>query len=485
MISHKYTITRSKTSATSLFFLSCFVFTTVTTYAADPKAASKADPKAVSKSVDIGKPFLRLDDKRFYLKDLIGLNDKELSQTITKKLLQFNDAQLEQALNEYGVMGADGKSRAQQEEIYSSRIRALILANITRRLVAAEIYNNIVKVHKINPEEYFDLSEALKYEKQFVGLMDFLYSKKLEDDAGENTLYHSAIENFGYKLPYEDWQVERGLLNPDNLAGRLSLVFDKANIETVMKARMAHFLLKEALETGIYYEMAKSLHQFDIATLYRVEVTNFAGGLTAIENLSQAVVDKEGDLLLGGYSTFGKILAKYPGQAKINYRAVFGAEVRKEFGIPAIGHVYTPKPKTYWFFAWKNNDVNEDPQAASVFQKVYATQLAAEDYMPKVEWENEESVPREVLLNSIENGSFGPEIPIPVLAKMEYPAKEFSEIPQLRINSDSFIAKYTAAKINDDAVGMQAALQLFRDENKNVQTNAGKNLVNQVTDITQ
>ena len=423
-----------------------------------------------------------IDGKQYRLKELTGFSQQELRAQFDAEVAKMTDETLKNALRNRGPafpVRATMTREALEKELWKYAISNL-LDTLVGDLVLASICDRIVKQHEIKLDEYFDLAALRDGMQRQFAYLDFIHARQHEPPGKEDEWHAEAIKKFRFKMTREYWTAtgEEFRRRPAFLKWPLEAMRRAAdNDDYLLKAMLAHYLLREACETGIYHEKARQVFHAKSPPPQLLEITGFYGSRQSLEQVVAHLVDAKGELKHSAATTLIRWLRDLaPGaSAQLTMAMENGTP---SMDVPVPGTLYEVVPGTFRIYgrlpgAPQAGAAPEQDKGLALFYKVYAYKIAASQFLPDVEPRISEWKPDVVRLSdsiSSPGTSRMPEVAFDPFIKKPYPETVFADFERHRSTLQELAVSAARLSIGQDQKGALALVESIAGKSQAVQT---------------
>ena len=415
-------------------------------------------------------------------RQLFGVSAKDLRSQFDNQVKAYTDEVLLAQLNGMGYFRRHpemksklGARAALEGAVFDSAYQGM-LDFACRRLLLAQVTDEVLRRHRAQLAEYFNLDVLGAALGKQIGLLEFLYDHKADPPSQNEALYAEANEKFGLAAPKENWATLRDIIRPRPDWMRWSVVALRRSEDVdryALRALLAHYLLQASCEEGgVYYERAKADMQFDNSEVYRVRVSGYAGNSQILQAYLNTVVDKDGDVALQGVRRLQTWLTSAGTATRMDVDRAIGSSVTAGNQSPTIGVLSRLSPNAFEILGWASKRERDGAtamqrKALAVFWQVRAYKMAVADFLPEVRsavggWEpNIESLGEVVSVDG--RALIMPEVQVGDFIKRPYPSQPFAEFEHQRAAIQELAVRAAlAAQTHDSKAGDELQAELGR-----------------------
>jgi hypothetical protein len=316
-------------------------------------------------SDDANKPLFRVAGRYYSMKDLFGITEGELKVLYLGILKDVEEDELKRRAGSRVPAGDAVATRADYESLLYESYRSGLIISVARLIVLASITDKIMTDHGESLDDYVDvamLRAALNREAEF---LRFLRQHADKDDQ-DMRLYKEAVDRYQCTWTVERWQNQRRHISrvPIHQADGL----ERAAVlgDYIVKGLVAHHLLKDATEKGIFYRRGAEVVDFDRSVLTRITVGPYLGDTAMLQRYLEALVDDKGNIVRGRAILLSNMSRTLGADIAVMIEDMFGRQQQEDGGaIPEMGKVYESAPSTYCVYGWKDRVVSGSQNSAA------------------------------------------------------------------------------------------------------------------------
>ncbi|MGH9954457.1 MAG: hypothetical protein ACRD39_02200 [Nitrososphaeraceae archaeon] len=347
------------------------------------------------------------------------------------------------------------------KEFLDSACRTLLLATMT---------DHIAQSQDIDLKIYFAEDKLRATVARRIELLRAMYAHRLDPDHDDLKVAANISRRFGITLETEEWTAHKHLLKSQlaciadiqlHLIAR-GLKSDLNDCST--KAIMAHYLLKDVCENGIYYNRGMEHMRNMFSTFHVIDVVGYLGEPKAIESVLGVATEQAKARQV--VEALRNVIRATRSRALVEVRVVPGAELLKESPLVRIRQCYQAESG-----AWRIILPYQQPTTAPNQQGPrdgaatrFAYDFAVADYAPSVKSGLDGWSPNVSTLAAIVSmpgvATFLPEFPNETFVNRTYSAASFQDAIQMREKIDTVMAKTASVRLGSD----NKTVAVLRDE---------------------
>jgi hypothetical protein len=418
-------------------------------------------------------PLFRIGDRTYDFISSLGVSKKELRTLFDAEVRKVSEDEIKGWLTDGGrteLPRPIRNGRTELEQLLWEFALNTTADHAFRVLVLASITDRIVATHRIDLADYFRMEDIRSAMKRQVALGEFFYATKDAPAEQNERLYEQARRKYrtSASLTFKEFADVRRRTKASPFFDRWYLESAKAVESQWAKAFVAHYLVKEACEKGVYWRNAREYVEFMHSAVCIVDLENYRGDDAALRRALSKISTKDGTVIRGGLVEFRNSLVTYSPSVTVSATTLFGSKAPVSRQLPTMGAIYRPKPGSVRCFFWETKFVpsKKDEANLQLFYQNHGYQFAAEDLALVVEGLTKEFEPNmRLALQALSvpgrNRVPGVEMADPVLKP--YPGKPFEDLVLHQALLDTFAVKLAGARLSDDLDNM---MQLHREIEK-------------------
>lgn len=305
-------------------------------------------------------PVFQVGRHYYCLRELYGITERELKTTYYERVAALSESQLEAALKQYSrpsITAGASTRRSDRESLERELLDAYVnnLIEFSARMrILAEITDAIVAQHHIRLDDYFDLPVLEDAVKKRLAMLKYIQDHKDDPESADRRLYDEAKEKFDCVLLWEQWQnmrrAAKSKWEPVTQIDALDLSMKKDNY--IVRGMLAHYLLKEACESGIYARRAADVVDSAMSIVTCVSLRGYSGSCKALDEVLSEVIDESGVIAQGGLVELKQWLERNAPEVIIEAKNVAMAELVKARTTPVIGEAINVAKGHYVVYGW-------------------------------------------------------------------------------------------------------------------------------------
>jgi hypothetical protein len=450
---------------------------------------------------------LAIDGQPYSFKDLVGTSQAEIKSQFDKEVKKLSNDEITRRMISPGIESAPEEEkktmplqsaidrRTAREVALWKSFRNNLLDQAAELLALSRVTDRIVREHRINLSDYFNLPVLRDAWQRQMAFSDFSYLH--QKDHGTNNdekLLAEVIKNyrFRYTRVYWDATSEEFRARPAFVKWSLELSRHlNKDGDVGIKVMLANSLLKEACETGIYQAKAKEFYQTKWGQSRVIDVVGYRGDPKTLHDFMTLAAAKEDNAALVEVSKLRLWLRDLAPGIKVTQRSVFGSDIQTGAVSPRPGVLYQPDPNTYRVVLSSVKTAlptqsKEQKEGTNLIHKIYAYQIAVLDLAPTVESRLPDWTPIPLLLNTnvaVEGPPhFISEVEIDPYVKKPYPGLVFEELEKNKGDLHSLSVKVAALSMQKDPTAATALITQIEKKMATLQTEPAKHAYRVISD---
>ena len=234
-------------------------------------------------------------------------------------------------------------------------------------------------------EEFFDMKEVKAAIAREGKYLEFLYKNVKAPASEDDQLYASAKKDFDIGLTQKEFgQLRRTVGDRQQYAQWPVMAFVRSQQvhDYYAEAFIAHYLLKDACEHGVYREEAKNIFQRKNSSMIQICVNHYEGGTEILTDYFSNIINKDGDMAGAGL----QILVSSWQQLGLPATAT-STVIHADKSVSATpGVLCRTGEHAFEIYAWMAKAEKEPAAGAEkgfeTFMTVYSYEAAVKRYMP-------------------------------------------------------------------------------------------------------
>lgn len=428
------------------------------------------------------RPVLKVDNKHYFLKDLLGFTEAEYRAEVRRRCKRLNDDELKAAILRLGHHKARQAIEAAEDrdELEQVAIEITLQRAVERSIafpIAANIMRKIFSRHGTSLEEYCDVDAirklAMKRPNVKKRILE-MHEKGVSYDEIAATVNKEfeVQKNLEFTAQTVRYSIEDKGISP---AGITEFLFENGQLkeEWACSAILSDVLRGTYDDDSYYCTLAAAETIRSMSMLRRLQIHQYSGSVEPLNEIAKNIVNDQGMMARAGASTVERWLSQFDLGAYATGEDVFSGDVleRGRNDLHAVvGKVERNTHESYSIFGLKKI-WSVDNEAYRSVHKGAAASLALADYYPEVVvWLPEQHslsdriVPITTLF--MLQGPFRPGR----LLKKPYPAEYFDDWKRNQGKMQTFLMRAALVSIQKDAEAADALMGELAEAEKNAAT---------------
>jgi len=334
----------------------------------------------------------KIDGRVYNHRELFGVSVDEMKAEYQQNVKTVSDDDMRVFLRNAGyyMTHKEGEqvlaNRADLEKALFDTVYSKALDQVGRHLLLAHITERILRQHGTSMDEFFNMKEIKGAVDRQARLLECLYKNAKAPPKDSKLLYATATQECDTSLSEEEFANLRRIIadRPFYSQWPVRAFIRSGRVDDYYaKAFIAHYLLKDACEKGVYRESAKSIFQQKNSSMVRVAIDGYTGPSDTLAGYFAIIINKDGDIAAAGVKVLDAWFRRMDLPVSLKVDVIFAADSLSD----APGVLCRTGEHRYEICAWMTK-VEREPGTESqkagyeTFMTVYAYEAAAKRYMP-------------------------------------------------------------------------------------------------------